>query len=978
MFGNGMGAAAALRARVLKLLGAEPEWIDGEHEHTQMIWKPGLPTTFFFVQPASDETPDLGVLRVETPLVAAEDEAAALKYCATAGELANRWAVVSREDSLGSMQLSCSFVVGPHNVDALTGYAAWCVREQVAQASAALWNDVIGQVNGGNWIFPQFEGRDRRDPEAWNEAVRHLDHLIFPNRDLPSDRLLEEMRGALDCLLRQMRADGTGEWSVSEEHGDGGFLLEMPLSWREYPDGVIAVSGERPPPTASVAVMPVTRPSLGNGLGISLIIPMNLTAVPADEAAAIVNRLNQLDAEQPGTTHGIGGWSMADPGPMYYLFLPAVLADKADVQGINLGFVMREILLTLARQALLARRVLLPPDQHDEEDKGGQVGLGAVYHVRGLAWGETSEGLDAATRVLDEVFYRCVGPDSEWADTRPAGFTWWPAEQAQDITVARRDPGDSRPRRWVNLRIATEVRRNVPATPEALEAIAASNTGLGQSALVLRPDGVLELACRIFIHEANVGWSSQWASALAADQAITARRLMTELAFGDAAVSAHPYSGPRPEPAAILAAREEILVPAAQATKTGLDPIVPLLAIGGQDALAHELAIVGDDGSIDFTWHPSQGAMPAFADPAVRVEVRPGDLGCGPGWIVRSRLPVLGDRAARARWCNDRNLELLGDARVDRHTVTAGWGLTPDGDCCLVTWMTPRFVRDSTEQAAAVLATMLKFHQDIVLASVAADSTSVPDELLTARAFAGGLRTVLASLGQVLEHPAGYQWSVDADDAGAVVSLSGPYDRRRALSAPTSPGGSSVGATVLRVPVSANRAELSLVYAAFLGHSVTRVPTDRDFDLVPGEIPGRSIQGEQFTDMLRRLDTEGLVRPDSEGNGVFEVGSGLARLDCNHLAMSRLYDSYELVLYAIVEDPALNARFPGLPPAPHDQDMIGYWRRMPEGLAYGVVLPPASLVWPDHDPVVDMLTWVGRHIISRVREAFKEGSSNER
>ncbi len=348
MFGNGLAAAAGLRARVLELLGAEPEWIDGEHEHTQMIWKPGLPTTFFTIRPASEETPDLGVLRVETPVAAAEDEAAALEYCATTGALSNRWAVVARGDALGSMQLSCSFVVGPHNVDALAGYAAWCVREQVAQASAALWNDVIGQVNGGHWSFPQFEGRDRDDPAAWNEAVRHLDHLVRPSTDLPSDRLLEEMRGALDGLLRQMRADGTGEWPVSEDRGDDGFLLEMPLSWQEYPDGVTAASGDRPLPTASVSVMPVSHPGLGNGLGISLIISRHLAAVPGDEAAATVNRLNQLDAEQPGTTHGIDGWSMPDPGPMYYLFLPAVLAEKAGAQVIDLAFVMREILLTVA------------------------------------------------------------------------------------------------------------------------------------------------------------------------------------------------------------------------------------------------------------------------------------------------------------------------------------------------------------------------------------------------------------------------------------------------------------------------------------------------------------------------------------------------------------------------------------------------------------------------------------------------------
>ena len=237
------------------------------------------------------------------------------------------------------------------------------------------------------------------------------------------------------------------------------------------------------------------------------------------------------------------------------IFLPAAFASSVEY----LPVAFREILLTLARQALLARRVLLPPDQRAADDRADGIGLAVaadpfetrVRGPHGLAWGETGEGRNPAARVLDQIYDRCVGPDADWADARPDGFTWWPYQQCQDVTATLLSAGPVV--QGVCVRIATEVRHGVPATPHTLQAVAALNAELGQSALVLQGDGLLILACRLYVHEGIDHWANKWAQMLAAEQFITAREASARLAGmlpepGEEAVSSHPFSGLRRRP----------------------------------------------------------------------------------------------------------------------------------------------------------------------------------------------------------------------------------------------------------------------------------------------------------------------------------------------------------------------------------------------------------------------------------------------
>ena len=100
-------------------------------------------------------------------------------------------------------------------------------------------------------------------------------------------------------------------------------------------------------------------------------------------------------------------------------------------------------------------------------------------------------------------------PDADWADARTDGFTWWPYQQAQDISATLRGAEDVA--QGVSIRIATEVRRGVPVTPRTLRTIAELNSELGQSVLVLRADGLLYLACRLYVHEGIDHWANEWA-----------------------------------------------------------------------------------------------------------------------------------------------------------------------------------------------------------------------------------------------------------------------------------------------------------------------------------------------------------------------------------------------------------------------------------------------------------------------------------
>src|ERR1700683_2016239 len=120
LFGSGRVAAIALRGSVLERLGAEPEWTSGDHDDTVIGWAAGPATTFFCVEDGPDGAPDLGVLRVFTPVATVGDAEAAHKRCNTLNTYSttSRWMIAPGSYEYAGAEvisLGCSFVVGAHN-----------------------------------------------------------------------------------------------------------------------------------------------------------------------------------------------------------------------------------------------------------------------------------------------------------------------------------------------------------------------------------------------------------------------------------------------------------------------------------------------------------------------------------------------------------------------------------------------------------------------------------------------------------------------------------------------------------------------------------------------------------------------------------------------------------------------------------------------------------------------------------------------
>ena len=578
--------------------------------------------------------------------------------------------------------------------------------------------------------------------------------------------------------------------------------------------------------------------------------------------------------------------------------------------------------------------------------------------------------------MLDQIYDRCVGPDADWADVRPDGFTWWPYQQCQDVTAILLSSA-SGVVQGVCVRIATEVRRGVPATPHVLQAVAELNAELGQSALVLRPDGLLILACRLYVHESIDHWANKWAQTLAAEQFITARETSARLAgllpsgtAGEEAVSAHPFSGPRSVPDELFTIRESSLIGWANGVRVGLTRLVPLLGVGRPYPLPMSMSVPDAEGGLDFTWRPSQSHTELPADPVIRVSVQRGDVGSGPGWLIRSVLPVAGDTEHRARWCNDHNLALLGDREdSDDGTVVGGWGLTPEGDCCLTTWLSPYFVPDDIMTASGLIGNILNYHSNVILPAIRAEVASNPGGAstppLVPEEFAAELSSVLAAFSSLLEYPPDFRWTVEPGGAEVTVTLTGPGDGVESVT--LAEAADSGLRTVVRVPLARNRAALGMLYAAFLGRSSTRVRSFKD-DLIPGEYAGWKFTGRQVDEGFGVLDDEGLLSwVKDRREFTFETDPAPAFLKVERLEGFRAHGGTALRLTATV---------PGLPSADGmadgggDASVLGPWSHRPHGLSYEVTIPPVGVLLGSDSAIRELVTWTASHMITRVQQSL--------
>ena len=677
LFGQGLSAAMELRERILRALGAEEEWL-ARGDDGSVVWLTGLAATFFQVNPGFVDTPDLGLLMIYTPVAIVADIEAAFHDC----DQLNRQAMVSRwlflrtgrandEVALAPM---CSFVVGPHNIDELTAFATWCVREQIVTATAALDAGIAKKVGDGTpyrW-GPVLDREFRIEPHQVT-MTRPYD-TDDPQRN--SDMLAGHAYDAYNALVTQMtdRRDAVwGTWADTED-----LTFDVPFSWDDYPEGVIGRGGEGAPLTAIVKITCDDHPRACGGLRFTLRTPWAPASADAERNVGALNSGGGAGS----ASHSLGAWALKDfpvedehgavthtvPVYRYTIFLPASLAGSE--YGIDLPAVLREVLLTLARMSLIVRQTLNIREGLRDDDYR-HIGLDAPYMRHGLAWGETGEGLNPRALVLNALYDWLVneGTDTEWAVAEEDGFVWWPGDQMQGIALRSSE-------RPYNLTMGTEVRSNVPDSPETLVAVARANYNLGFSTLVVEPGDVpsILLVARVPLDAVPQLHLPRLAQCVAADQFIAARDLRERFdGVGEPALSAHPFSGPRPrdeqqeaKTRKRFALRETALVPTAEQEREGLTSRVALLAVAGQGIPPLRMSVREDCG-LDYAWRlPSYERELAgpLRDPLIRGEVFPGQHPAGPGWIVRSRVSLAGDLEAKARWCNEQNA-VLASAREE-------------------------------------------------------------------------------------------------------------------------------------------------------------------------------------------------------------------------------------------------------------------------------------------------------------------------
>jgi len=190
-FGTGLGAASALRSRVLEALGAEQEWLSWDEDEDTVSWITGPLATAFSVRPASSLAPGLGVLHISTQcawvddLLVAEEMVAGLNLNTTISRWVLRdqphpsaWseddgvsdAVAARRQvllpepdpsSTPAVHLELSVVTGEGLPGLPLAAVVTAVREQIAKATAVATLEMRaspGRPLSSRWRVEVLEG----------------------------------------------------------------------------------------------------------------------------------------------------------------------------------------------------------------------------------------------------------------------------------------------------------------------------------------------------------------------------------------------------------------------------------------------------------------------------------------------------------------------------------------------------------------------------------------------------------------------------------------------------------------------------------------------------------------------------------------------------------------------------------------------------------------------------------------------------
>lgn len=145
--------------------------------------------------------------------------------------------------------------------------------------------------------------------------------------------------------------------------------------------------------------------------------------------------------------------------------------------------------------------------------------------------------------------YEAMMIDAEWSTRSDNGFTWWGHRLAQRVTAdaAVKDHGYE----VVRVRAVTDFLKDVPDEPAIAAKVAALNMAASMNAYVWdRARREIFLACAVYAHKENVGFTSHLLKGAVALQAADAHIKVDAMAqmFGaHPNTSAHPTSGPRPD-----------------------------------------------------------------------------------------------------------------------------------------------------------------------------------------------------------------------------------------------------------------------------------------------------------------------------------------------------------------------------------------------------------------------------------------------
>lgn len=527
------------------------------------------------------------------------------------------------------------------------------------------------------------------------------------------------------------------------------------------------------------------------------------------------------------------------------------------------------------------------------------------------------------------------------------------------------------------MTMSTEVRCNVPGSAEVLVAVARANFDPGFSALVAGPGDLRSvlLAARVPVYAVGQLHLPRLAQCVAADQFIAARDLRGRLdGVGEPTVTAHPFSGPRPrdeqqeaETRERFALRETALVPTAEQEREGLTSRVVLLAVAGQGIPPLRMS-VREDGGLDYAWRlPSyeRELVGTLGDPLICGEVFPGESPAGPGWIVRSRVPLAGDMEAKARWCNEQNAVLAsaGDVAAGLF-VPGGWGLSPDGECCLTSRLPP--ISGVTEQGRVMyLRRVAGDHQEAVrLALRGTLPGSVTSKSASRQELAEGLAQTVAAFRTILEYPADCTASVDTGAAAVTLTIDGPLVDLPAVAEMIDDDSTR---TVVAVPASASHTELTIAYAALLTRSTSRIEGNGERGLAPGELPGWQLPDRGVSGAVGELTKAGILTMPGASTAVFPAGQGWGRAGLESLPSRSLHGPVPMIVFAEMD--GLTQGDVG--DRAVDGNVLGTWvpTLNEAGLRYGVIIPPTGLVWDSDYAVQELMIWLFRHVIRHVQAA---------